>query len=224
MQIDFRGPRPGTAGLAAGLVAGIAAACLGLAMATPASAAVFTLSATDVVIDLPAPLFTSDQIFGTLTLDDSIRPGDSFGSAAILDLTLSFGGIVGTLAQIQADIAPGDVQGFGTRSLDGNSFSVFDLRFGFNNGEAACSFFCVGQIIINSPIGPVDPSNFFAFDALDDSSLSVISSFTPQFTLVGEAVPEPATWAMLIAGFGLVGMRVRAAGSARLKPARVRAR
>lgn len=167
-----------------------------------AQAAVFTLTATDVVVEQPAPLFSSDRIRGTLTLDDSIQPGDSFGAASIVDLTLVFGGIMGTLVDIEADLG---LQGFGTRSADGQSFSVLDLRFGFVNTTPGCSFFCVGQIIINSPIGPNDPSNFFALDDFNGDSLSVISSFTPQFALV----PEPATWAMLVAGFGLVGAGLR---------------
>jgi hypothetical protein len=183
----------------------MAGALAALSASSIAEAKVFKLVATDVMIEQPAPLFGSDRITGLLVLDDAIAPGQSFGSASILDLILSFRGITGTLADIQADIAPGDVQGFGTRSIDGLGFSVFDLRFGFRNGDPACSFFCVGQIVINSPIGPNDPSNFFAFDAFDDTSLSVISSYTASF----QAVPEPASWALLIVGFGVVGATLR---------------
>ncbi len=172
---------------------------------TAAEATVFRLTGSDVVVDQPAPLFTSSSVTGTLTLADTVKPGDSFGSAAITALTLNFGGIIGTLSDIQADIFPGDVQAFGTRSLDGRSFSVFDLRFGFAPTVAGCSFVCAGQIIINSPIGPNDPSNFIAIDDFNGESLSVISSFTPNFGLV----PEPASWAMMIAGFALVGCAMR---------------
>ena len=182
---------------------GLAAAALGLG--GPAQATVFRLTATDVVIQNPSPLFASPTITGTLTLDDSVRPGDSFGSGSIAALTLNFGGIIGTLDDIAADVVPGPVQGFGTRSADGRRFSVFDLRFGFQPGVAGCSFVCAGQIIINSPTGPNDPSNFIALDDIEGTSLSVIESFTPQF----QAVPEPASWAMLIAGFGLTGAAMR---------------
>ncbi len=179
----------------------VAAAIL---LAGPAQATVFRLTATDVMLWEPSPLFTSPTITGTLVLDDAVRPGDSFGSGSITALTLNFGGIVGTLDDLAADIAPGPVQGFGTRSADGRGFSVFDLRFGFQ-GVAGCGFFCAGQIIINSPIGPNDPSNFFALDDFDGNSLSVIDSFTPQFL----AVPEPESWALLVAGFGLAGASLR---------------
>ena len=190
-----------------------------LCLAAPAQAAVFRLTATDVMLWNPSPLFTSPTVTGMLTLDDSVRPGDSFGSGSITGLTLNFGGIAGTLGDIAADVAPGPVQGFGTRSADGRSFSVFDLRFGFQNSVAGCSFVCAGQIIINSPIGPADVSNFIALDDIDGTTLSVIDSFNPQFA----AVPEPASWVMLIIGFGLVGAAVRRRAFVRTAPPRVQA-
>ncbi|MFM9978885.1 MAG: PEPxxWA-CTERM sorting domain-containing protein [Sphingomonadaceae bacterium] len=145
---------------------------------------------------------------GTLTLEDAILPGESFGSGAITALTLNLGGIVATLADIAADVAPGPVQGFGTLSADGNSFSVFDLRFGFTtpNGEG-CGFICAGQIIINSPLGPNDVSNFVSVDD-DGFTIGIIDSFTPQFARVAP-VPEPATWAMMLGGFAAIGTSVR---------------
>lgn len=199
----FTTSRPSFAMLASVLIAGLAP--------TAAGATIFQLTGSNVVVDQPAPLFTSNTITGTLTLADTVLPGDSFGSAAITALTLNFGGIIGTLADIQASIAPDVVQGFGTRSLDGQGFSVFDLRFGFAPTVAGCSFVCAGQIIINSPIGPNDSSNFIAIDDFDGESLSVISSFTPNFALAPAVgpVPEPASWAMLIVGFGLVGSTMR---------------
>ena len=170
-----------------------------------ADATVFRLTASDIVIDQPAPLFSSATISGFLTLSDLILPGQSFGSSSVTGLTLDFGGINGTLADVQAEIAPGAVQVFGTRSADGKSFSIFDLRFGFPTSTPGCSFVCAGQIIINSPIGPNDPSNFIADDDLAGNTLSVISSFTPTFTLV----PEPTSWVLMMVGFGLAGAALR---------------
>jgi PEP-CTERM motif len=108
------------------------------------------------------------------------------------------------------------VQLFGTRSADGNSLSVLDFRYGFPPSHAGCSFVCAGQIIINSPIGPNDPSNFIAIDDIDGNTLSVIESFTPHFTLLAGAVPEPSTWAMMILGFCGIGFMTyrRRTGSA----------
>lgn len=194
-------------GKLARLVVGTQAA---IAMVSMAHATVFSLTGADIVTTPPTPLFSDPiSITGTFTLDDSILPGDSFGSGALTALTLNFGGIVGTLADVQADIAPGPVQLFGTRSLDGDGFSVLDFRFGFSPATTpGCSFFCAGQIIINSPIGPNDPSSFFAADDPDAETLSLIDSFTPQFAQVA-VVPEIESWTMMITGFGLAGVVLR---------------
>lgn len=185
------------------------------AVATPGSATTFLLTSTNVDIATPSPLFTNSTIGGTFTLADSVLAGQSFGPGALLDVHLNFAGITGNYGDIQADIAPGPIQIFGTRSADGNSFSVFDFRFGFPASTSGCSFVCTGQIIINSPVGPNDPSNFVAVDDLEANSLSVINSFTPHFALVA-AVPEPATWAMMLVGFGAMGVSLRRRRPARL--------
>ncbi len=174
-----------------------------------ADATVFQLTGSDIVIDEPAPLFATPTITGSITLDDAILPGQSFGASSVTALTLDYGGIVGDLADVQADIAPGPVQLFGTRSADGSTFSVLDFRFGFPSTVAGCGFVCAGQIIINSPIGPDDPSNFIAIDDFEGDTLSVIESYTPTFVAVGGAVPEPSTWTILLLGLGSLGAALR---------------
>ena len=168
---------------------------------------VYRLTASDVVIENPSPLFTSSAITGTLTLADSVGPGMSFGALSVIAAAFDFAGIMGGLSAIQADIAPGPVQVFGMRSVDGLSLSMLDLRFGFDPSTPGCSFFCAGQIILNSGF---DPSNFIAADDLAGDTLSVIDSFTPSFALV----PEPTSLLTLSAGL-LALARVRRADRAR---------
>lgn len=160
---------------------------------------VYRLTATNVAITQPAPLFSTHLITGTLTLPDSVAPGASFGAASLLDATLNFGGIVGGLAAIKADVAPGPVQIFGTRSADGLSLSMLDFRFGFSTATPGCSLACAGQIIINSGF---DPSNFIAIDDPLTNTLSSIDSFTPSFALM--VIPEPTGLGVL--AFGLLGL------------------
>ena len=181
---------------------------LAMSMAASASATTFLLSASNIDIAQPSALFTSSTVSGTITLADTVLPGQSFSANDLLGAKFNFAGIKGSLADIKADIAPGPVQIFGTRSTDGNSFSVFDFRFGFAPSTPGCSFVCAGQIIINSPIGPNDPSNFIALNDVEGNSLSVINSFTPQFMLSG-GVPEPPTWAMMLVGLGAAGYAMR---------------
>ena len=114
-----------------GIPAAVVGLVLGLCASGAAQATVFNLTATDIVFESPAPLFTSDTITGSITLDDAIAPGQSFGSASVTAIDLNFAGITGDLTSIQDEIAPGPVQLFGTRSADGRSFSVLDFRFGF---------------------------------------------------------------------------------------------
>ncbi len=190
--------------------AGIVFGILGMAMATsPADATDFVLTSSKVVIDAPAPLFTNSTVMGTLRLSDAVLPGQSFGAASITGLMFTFGGIPATLADIVAGGAPDPVQAFGTRSADGSSFSVFDLRFSLPTTVKGCSFICAGQIVINSPIGPNDPSNFIAIDDSAGTTTSVISSFTPRFAIVSSAVPDAPVWALLLTGFGVVGSGLR---------------
>jgi hypothetical protein len=168
-----------------------------------------------------APLFTTDTVSGTITLSDSVAPGAQFSAADVTALSFTFFGITGTLADVQADQAPLPVQLFGTRSADGNSFSVFDLGFGFgapfSGTVAGCASFCDGNLHINSPFGADNTSNFSALDIADDS-LSV-ASFTPQFTLLTAAVPKSSTWAMMILGFAGIGaMTYRVSRSGACQP------
>ncbi len=202
--------------------AAVAAAALGLIAAGAAQATVFNLTATDIVFENPSPLFTTATITGALTLDDAILPGQSFGSPSVTALTLNFAGITGDLQSVRDEIAPGPVQLFGTRSADGTTFSVLDFRFGFAPYTPGCSFVCAGQILINSPIGGNDPSNFIALNDFDTGdTLSVIDSFTPHFQAAGGgAIPEPASWMLAITGLGLTGAALRRRRAA-LRPVRV---
>lgn len=186
------------------IIVGIASLAAG-----PAGATDFVLTSSNVVVDAPAPLFTTASVMGTLSLSDAILPGQSFGSASITGAMFNFGGIPASLADIVAASAPDAVQAFGTRSADGLSFSVFDFRFGLPTTVPGCSFPCAGQIIINSPIGPNDPSNFIAIDDAGGTTLSVISSFTPRFELAMSAVPDAPAWSLMITGFGLAGLGLR---------------
>lgn len=196
-----------------------AAAFSSLAMG-PAPATVFSLSATNIVFDNnfgpTFPPFVTNTISGTITLSNNIAPGGQFSSTDVTALSLDFFGLTGTLADVQADIAPGPVQLFGTVSADGRSFSVFDFgfSFGFATPVAGCEFDCVGNIFINSPPNLDSDSDFIAVDQFGNIG---VANFTPQFTALASMVPEPSTWAMMILGFaGIVAIRYRCRKSAML--------
>ena len=205
----------------AGLRTAAAAAAIAAAPVAAADAAlVYQLTGTDVVVEQPAPLFATDTVTGTLVIDDGVAPGASFGRAAILDFTLSFGGISASLADIAGDPVS-QVQGFGTRSADGLALSVLDLRFDFPNTTPGCGFACAGQIVIDSPVGPNDPSNFVAIDDLGGATTSILR-FTPSLALADPAaIPEPHPLLPLAAGSLLA---LAAAGGGPGASARARSR
>jgi hypothetical protein len=95
---------------------------------------------------------------------------------------------------------------YGTRSADGKSFSVFNFGFSYGSSPtdtvAGCEFDCAGNIYINSPPNKNSDSIFIAVDQFANVG---VANFTPQFTALPSAVPEPSTWAIMVVGFAGVG-------------------
>jgi len=95
----------------------------------------------------------------------------------------------------------------GTRSILTWTMSADDDAFVFVNGTLLTglggvhpvSASPIGQVSLNA--GSHEIRVFFADRHTTQSSLS--------FSATAAAVPEPATWALLISGFGLVGMAAR---------------
>ncbi|WP_310496797.1 PEPxxWA-CTERM sorting domain-containing protein [Sandarakinorhabdus sp.] len=102
-------------------------------------------------------------------------------------------------------------------------FSAFAPQNGFNNaGEARFRATLLGNTIANYAVssGPIRTWQHFSgqttitTDGFYNVSFVFDTSFVPSKDVVIDrvyvaAVPEPASWAMLIAGFGLVGVSAR---------------
>jgi hypothetical protein len=174
----------------------------------PANATVFDFATTDVSVQQLGTLApTSDFIGGTITLSNSVLPGEQFSSANVTALFLTFLGVTGTLTDVQNDpgLGGGPVQLTGTLSSDGKSFSTFEFDGGFQASVSPqCGFACGFTIHVNSVGGPDNTSNFIDADVTALETLN-IATYTPHFTAVTSAVPEPSTWAMLIMGFAGIG-------------------
>lgn len=170
--------------------------CALLCGMTPAAQAaqIYRLVATNIAIDNPSPLFTSDTVTGSLSLADTVAPGSGFGIFDILDFHFNFGGIAVTLADTMSP--GGDITVFGQRSASGASLSFMDMRFDLPSAQADCSLICAGQI----QIGTFDQSNFVA---IDDPDAATTSLLTFDAALL---VPEPAPVALFASA--LVAMAV----------------
>jgi hypothetical protein len=116
-------------------------------------------------------------------------------------------------------------------SIDGgasqfNGRSLMSTGRNYGDGRQASHFkdsaTCSGQIGIMDPtfcfgqMGEISGTDLAAFDAMGwDIRFDVLRNKDFMLTTVGvqalAAVPEPTTWAMLIAGFGMVGFTMRRA-------------
>jgi PEP-CTERM motif len=108
-------------------------------------------------------------------------------------------------------------KGSGTTVIDGGGFADFTLSgsySGIRNAPMELSVFSGPGTISMSPV--TDPikvtlSNNFSGSGFGQSLLSRLTSYsvTYDYTPFAVAVPEPRSWVMLIAGFGMAGWRMR---------------
>jgi hypothetical protein len=94
----------------------------------------------------------------------------------------------------------------------GNDNNCTAAQDGLNKGQSAAGSFA---LTFGSAISPITLSNFSVrYQGIESASLGIRDGSASGIST--PAVPEPATWAMMIAGFGLVGgaMRRRRTGVA----------
>ena len=132
--------------------------------------------------------------------DDGINTDDDEGEGLLLD----FGQIVNlTQAQFSA---------WSSQSGD-------DADYRFSNGLPSGSLTDISGLSVNSSVATWNTSltgRYFFFAAIDDESRDADKFWLKSVTASaatppgpGSAVPEPATWAMMIIGFGLAGTQIR---------------
>ena len=178
-----------------GRLAGVAAAALALGAAAPASAASFI--GDDVVIK---------RVQGGSTVFKMVNTsvGDGF------EYTDNFFGIDISANEVKFDVLSGNF------SIGDIFYEIAGLDFDDNPATPnVIEGFTAHQIFSNG--APIDmsratirPDGAFRMSFADTTgSSSAFATVTFGAAPIESAVPEPATWAMMISGFGLVGGAMR---------------
>lgn len=82
-------------------------------------------------------------------------------------------------------------------------FYIGDGRSGLNNGSGALLNFTAPSTATQLYLGVIDA---YGFNGTTGYYSDNKGSFSVQATLLGRAVPEPSSWAMMIIGFGAIGL------------------
>jgi hypothetical protein len=208
------------------ITGGIAAAAAMMALAPAASAAVLIEAGPDVV-----------QPDETVQLDVDLVPGDAFlrGTTNQTSTAVLFeaGEAILSPPQGQARIEPLDSDGLNSLifSLE-NGATFTEAEFNILAsvaGPITISVFDAGGALIDALVGNVNPltadvgaagQNFFGIVADASTpigSVQIASGAGTEIASIGQfrlggfgaAVPEPASWATLLLGFGALGFAIR---------------
>lgn len=190
------------------LLAALATAAIGLAgMAAPASAAV--LVADGVTYDLTLNSITNGGLTGnfTLAISDINTASDTEGGRTNINAFALSDPAVGTI-------------------VSGTSSGFTFLTGGLNSTgcDGSGNFFCFA----NSGYDPGSPlpSSLSLTFSVTSNTVGSFANYTPDFKIdwlgskhnydlvslpipVNTGVPEPATWALMLLGFGGIGMAMR---------------
>ncbi|WP_225883520.1 PEPxxWA-CTERM sorting domain-containing protein [Sphingomonas aliaeris] len=173
---------------------GAAVAVSALSAATPALATVYVVNRT----------IGGASVIGTITTDSTIgviREGN------ITDFSLTFDGSAGPLT---ANKATGTTIVVGSALVASATEMTFDysssengLILGMNDFSA---FLCSVSVDISCTGGDKGVTQIIYNNAAFIQPLTGVQAFA---TVATAAVPEPATWGMMIAGFGVMGAALR---------------
>jgi len=214
------------------LVSKLAIAAFVLGAASTSASAAVTLDNSIGLSSSPGPLGTETLVWDFNGIADPrfayignvLPPGGNVVAAPPAGDTTAFGaaepgyevGLHGiTFSDAELDVLPGTI--ITSLSFDLGSLDDYNTLQFWSDGTLVKTF--LGADLSVNPNGNqlIDVTNrryYFSFLAADDINRIVFKSGDPAFEFDNFAanvsgVPEPATWAMMILGFGFVGFMLR---------------
>ena len=183
-----------------------------------------TINVLSGTIALPGAFDNDGTLGGTgtftstnLTNDGSIAPGAA-GATGTLSLTGNyFQSATGTLRSQLASTASSDLfRVSGTAGLSGTLALSCILSCAISTGDSFVLLDSIGNL--SGTFANITTSGFrtgFAFNVVYDYGADLVRLDILNAGVIAGGVPEPATWAMMILGFGLVGGAMRKRSTAR---------
>lgn len=190
----------------------------GLALASPsAEAAVFVYQANLSGSQEVPPVATTGTGVTTVTYDDV---------AHSLRVEVAFSGLIGTTTASHIHVRPNSLTPTGGVATQVPTFAGFPLGVtagSFDNMLDLTLATSWNPAFIANNGGSVANAEAALFYGLENglAYLNVHSTVAPGGEIRGNlaAVPEPATWAMMIVGFGFIGSSMRSRGDERRRTA-----
>jgi hypothetical protein len=174
----------------------ISAAAVSFAFASPANAALTVEGACDLALTSPDAVACAGYYSSNLLSNNATDLVDQQTAIASLPGDITFDGDFNALTKIEA-LVNGNQINFGTTLFDD---AIIGAHFGNVVGVAGnVSVFWLFDL-------PAQGANFIALDNTQGFSNAVL------YTRGTPAVPEPATWAMMLVGFGFLGGMLRRRG------------
>lgn len=216
-------------------------AVIGAAVAVPASATIVLVDASDIQGDnvlFNAGVQTGTEVFGATQAGTVVEfTGSTVGGGTTIRANGGQASVEGALDG--ATNNPNDTLALSSLNfglIGGNTFN--DLEFNvFGGGATSATFLLTDNegTVFDFTRALGSGSNFFGFQGIDGQSIAS-ASLTFNGTGIGDvrqirlnevsagpgAVPEPATWAMMLFGFGAVGFGMRRRRSKESGQTRVR--
>lgn len=142
-----------------------------------------------------------ENFFGTAEIEHSWVSDFDNRSPAIVNGNLVVGNDMGCI-----------ISAFAFGSLKGCTPYLGNIEVGVAGGDSGGPQFLNGRLASVTSYGLTFGTNFGDIDGRLNSSFGEFSGYVPIYIhrdWLSSVVPEPATWAMMIAGFGMIGSAMR---------------